>query len=266
MAPFSVMFKKTIMVLGVGILLVAAGGTLWVQQWTQSRLSLPTEVALAALESDANVEVTNEDWLVFSPRDQKAKLGLVFYPGAHCDVRGYAPVLRAIAEQGYLVVAVRMPLYLAILGSERATDVIAAYDHVAHWAIAGHSLGGTMASQYADRHPETIDGLIVWDSYPAGSLLEYEKPVWVIHRSGDDDKPPASYAEGLKRLPADARYAAVRGGNHMNFGDFIVGPAMENQVASIRPSEQQAQVTEATLAALDLVHGIVSANRPSSRE
>ena len=256
MAPFSMMFKKTLIVFSVCILLVVAGAAVWVQQWTKNRLSVPTEVALAALKSDANLEVTVEDWLVFSPRSRKPKLGLMFYPGAHCDVRGYAPALRAIAERGYLVIAVRMPLYLAFLAPERANDVMAAYSDVDQWVIAGHSLGGAMAARYVYRHPDAIQGLIIWDSYPADSLLQYDKPVWLIHRSGEDDKPPAMYAEGLKRFPAQTQYVPIRGGNHMNFGDFIVGPAQQDLDASIRPVEQQTQVAEATLAALDYVYSI----------
>ncbi len=245
------MLKKSLIVLGVCILLAAAGSALWLRYWTESRLSVPTEVAMAALESDANFSVTHEDWLVFSPRRSRPKLGLVFYPGAHCDVRGYGPALRAIAERGYLVIAVPMPLYLAILAPERASDVIAAYADVDRWVLAGHSLGGTMAARYAQRHPETTHGLIIWDSYPAGSMADYANPVWLIHRSGDDGKPPDMYADGLTRFPAHTRYVPIRGGNHLNFGDFIVGPAQEDIDPTITAVEQQTRVAEATLAALD---------------
>lgn len=244
------MLKKTLIALGVCILLVAAGGALW----TDSRLSVPTETALAALKSDTNVAVVDEDWLVFSPRGQQPKLGLVFYPGAHCDVRGYAPALRAIAAQGYLVVAARMPLYLAFLAPERATDVLAAYTDVDQWAIAGHSLGGAMAARYVYRHPDLMQGLIIWDSYPADSLMQYDNPVWLIHRSGEDDKTPDMYEEGLKRFPAHTQYVPIRGGNHMNFGDFIVGRAQKDLDPSITSVEQQAQVAKATLAALDSIN------------
>jgi len=198
--------------------------------------------------------VTTEDWLVFSPRGQQPKLGLVFYPGAHCDVRGYAPVLRAIAAQGYLVIAVRMPLYLAFLAPERANDVLAAYTDVDQWVIAGHSLGGAMAARYVYRHPYLMQGLIIWDSYPADSLMQYDNPVWLIHRSGEDDKTPDMYEEGLKRFPAHTQYVPIRGGNHMNFGDFIVGRAQKDLNPSITSVEQQAQVAKATLAALDSIN------------
>ena len=251
MAPFNTMLKKTLTVFAVGILLVAAGSALWLRHWTESRLNVPTETALAALDSDADVSVTHEDWLVFAPGGRRPKLGLVFYPGAHCDVRGYAPALRTIAEEGYLVIAVPMPLYLAFLGPERATDVIAAYTDVDRWVIAGHSLGGAMAARYAYRHPEAMQGLIIWDSYPADALLEFDKPVWLIHRSGADDKPPLMYTDGLRRFPTHTQYVPIRGGNHLNFGDFIVGRAQQDIEPSITRQEQQSRVAEATLAALN---------------
>lgn len=253
MAPYNTMLKRTLIAVGACILLVVVGTAVWVYWWTGSRLSLPTEYALAALESDAQVNVTRQDWLVFSPRDRAAKLGLVFYPGAHCDVRGYAPTLRAIAEQGYLVVAVPMPLYLAFLAPDRADVVVAAYPDVERWVIAGHSLGGAMAARYVYRHSGVMHGLIIWDSHPADSLLSYEKPVWLIHRSGASGEPPETYAEGLKLLPRHTEYVPIRGGNHMNFGDFILGPARQTLTSSITPMQQQTHVANATLQALDSV-------------
>lgn len=254
MAPFNTMFKKTLIAISVCILLVVAGSALWVQQWTKGRLSVPTALATAALQSDESVQVSLGDWLVFSPKSRPVKLGLVFYPGAHCDVRGYAPALRAIAEQGYLVVAASMPLYLAFLAPERASDVVAAYADVDQWVIAGHSLGGAMAARYVYRHSDVMGGLIIWDSYPADSMLQYEEPVWLIHRAGADGKPPRDYAEGLKRFPAHTQYVPIHGGNHMNFGDFILGPAQEVLDASISSVDQQDRTAEATLAALDQMY------------
>jgi len=63
------------------------------------------------------------------------------------DYRSYAPTGRAIAAKGYLVIIVRMPLNLAILGANLAQDIIGAFSEMQAWAIGGHSLGGSMAAR-----------------------------------------------------------------------------------------------------------------------
>ena len=136
------MFKKilvrSLLVVAVIAVVIAALGY-W---WQENRLSVPTPLALAALHPDDQVQVTEGDWLTFAPKQEPIKLGVVFYPGAHCDVRGYAPLLRAIAERGYLVVAVAMPLYFAFLAPERALQVVAAHPETKAWVMRCH--GGTL--------------------------------------------------------------------------------------------------------------------------
>jgi len=83
----------------------------------------PMPEALAAVQSDGSVLVDTEPWLVFQPAEGQASTGLILYPGARVDPRAYAPVARAIAEKGYLVVIVPMPLNLAVLGADQAAEV-----------------------------------------------------------------------------------------------------------------------------------------------
>ena len=95
--------------------------------------------ALAALQSDSQVKVTTDPWLVFQPTQSTPTTGLIIYPGGRVDPRAYAPQARAIAEKGYLVVIVPMPLNLAVFGSGRASSVIQAYPDIEKWVIGGHS-------------------------------------------------------------------------------------------------------------------------------
>ena len=76
----------------------------------------------------------------------------------------YAPVLRQIAEEGYLVVITPMPLNLAIFNTGAADSVIESYPEITTWILAGHSLGGASAGIYANTNPAIIDGLALWDS------------------------------------------------------------------------------------------------------
>ncbi|MEZ4737454.1 MAG: alpha/beta fold hydrolase [Caldilineaceae bacterium] len=64
------------------------------------------------------------------------------------------------------MVIVPMPLNLAAFAPNRAQEVIAAYPTIQQWAIGGHSLGGAMAAAFAADHPDAVDALILWASYP----------------------------------------------------------------------------------------------------
>ena len=49
--------------------------------------------------------------------------GLIVFPGAYCDIEGYAPILREVARGGYLVVGVSMPFNFSIFAPFSADDV-----------------------------------------------------------------------------------------------------------------------------------------------
>jgi hypothetical protein len=78
----------------------------------------------------------------------------VFEPAA------YAPLMQRLSDGGVLAVIVPMPLDLAVLGINRADDVIEAYPDVDSWVIGGHSLGGAMTAEYLKKRPDAVDGLV----------------------------------------------------------------------------------------------------------
>ena len=95
----------------------------------------PMPEALAALQSSTSVQVETEPWLVFRPVDHDPAVGLILYPGGRVDARAYAPAARAVAEEGYLVAIVPMPLNLAFFAPDRAAEVMAAFPETGHWAV-----------------------------------------------------------------------------------------------------------------------------------
>jgi Alpha/beta hydrolase family len=208
--------------------------------------------AIAAATSDDEVKVEYGDYITFRPLRTPERLGLIFYPGAYTDVRGYAPTLKPIAAAGYRVIAVPMPFELAILGIERAAEVQAANPDITHWVIMGHSVGGTAAAAYTSRYPGRLDGVVIWDSYPPGfaSLAEFQKPVWNIHRARLDGLPPETFARQRHLFPPGSPWVAIPGGNHMNFGSFSGGGYQEDWAAEISQTDQHKLVIAATLQAL----------------
>jgi dienelactone hydrolase len=240
-------FKRITLV----ILLIFAIGTAGFLIWASNPLAAMPE-ALEALQSDSSVQVTEEGWVVFQPAGTNPDTGLILYPGGRVDPRAYAPIARAIAAQGYLVVIVPMPLNLAVLGSDRAQEVMAAYPGIQHWAIGGHSLGGAMAARFADQHPGAIEGLVLWAAYPASSDDLSGQSLEVVSIIGSQDGLETDQGVEATRqlLPESTQFIVVEGGNHAQFGWYGEQPG--DAEAAITRSDQQAQVLQATL---DLLAG-----------
>jgi hypothetical protein len=216
----------------------------------------PADEGLAAMESDANVTVRDEgEFIAFAPAAQAPVTGFILYPGGHVDHRSYAPVAREIAERGYLVAVVRMPLSLAVFGIDRADGVIAAHPAVRHWVVGGHSLGGSMAASYARSHTESVRGLALWAAYPAAGddlsatglkgLSTWGSNDLVVNRENLD--------ASLGLLPPGTVVQVIEGGNHAQFGNY--GPQPGDGEAAISAAEQQARAADLTVDLLRAVEG-----------
>ena len=83
-------WKKVLLAVAVVLLLAMAGFLVW----AYTPLG-PMPEALAALESDAAVQVATEPWYTFQPTGDSRSTGLIFYPGGRVDPRSYAPPARA---------------------------------------------------------------------------------------------------------------------------------------------------------------------------
>lgn len=208
-----------------------------------------------ALDSDDAVVVEKGDWITFRPRDADPVTGLIFYPGGKAEPVAYAPILRALAARGFLVVMCPMPLNIALLAPERAARVIPRFPEIRRWAIAGHSLGGVMAAEFAERHARQIAGVILWAAYPAGftNISRQHLAVLTIFGTMDNLATPAKVAQAQLRLPPDSSYISVPGGDHWGFGNF------DSQVSNgtISRDAQQAKVLDATQAFLDRLAPVV---------
>lgn len=225
------------------VLAIAATGFL---VWANSPLA-PLPEALKAQQSNSQVQVTEKGWIVFQPADSRVDTGLILYPGGRVDPRAYSPVARAIAEQGYLVAIVPMPLNLAVFGSDRAQDVIAAYPQIKHWAVGGHSLGGAMAAHFVYQHPGVIQGLVLWAAYPASGDDLSGQSLKVVSMIGSQDGLGTAKGVSATRslLPQNTHFVVIEGGNHAQFGWY--GDQPGDNPATISRADQQAQVIAATL-------------------
>ena len=236
----------------IGILLIITIISVGFVVWAETPPA-PMQEALEALESDTEVTVTTQNWIIFEPITSNKNIGFIIYPGGRVDYRSYAPIAHRIAAEGYLVAIVRMPLNLAVFGVNTANDVINSYSQINSWVVGGHSLGGTMAAQFAHENPITVKGLVLWAAYPASGtdLSKDNLLVTTIHGINDGLVSLNQIEESLKQLPDSTNRIEINGGNHAQFGWY--GEQGGDNKATITREEQQNQIFNATLQLLEAV-------------
>ncbi len=246
----------TVRRLMLGLVVILLAGSAGFVVWASDSLE-PMPEAIAALQTDASVEVQTQSWLVFKPVTQSPTTGLILYPGGKVDARAYAPLAHAIAARGYLAVIVPMPLNLAFFGADQAAQVIRAYPSIRHWAIGGHSLGGVAAASFAKSHADHIDGIVFLASYPADydNLSACRFAVTSISGTLDALSTPRKIDQSRALLPPETHYVTIEGGNHGQMGWYGVQPG--DNAAAISREEQQAQVVAATVMLLEQIGGQV---------
>ena len=235
---------RYILIAVLALLLVSVGGfLLWATNPAQ-----PEAQALESLQISDQVRFEQvNNWLVFSPAGAEPQVGLILYPGGRVDFRAYAPHARAIANEGFTVVIVPMPLNFAFFGINRADEVINVFPEIEIWAVGGHSLGGAMAAEYVSTNPDRADALVLWASYPGGNtdLSGSDLPVLSVFAEYDGLATLEDIEDSRDRLPLDTVFVEIRGGNHAGFGWY--GEQNGDGQAVLSKTEQQNLIVQATV-------------------
>ena len=249
-----VMIKKTTLLktlLGIILLcLIAYVGLL--NNWYGS-LTLNArahEQALSALLSDEQISVNSDQWITFSPTHSKPTTALVLYPGAFCDPKAYAPIMRDIALQGFITIIAPMPSNMAILNSAAILPIQAAHPAIKKWALAGHSIGGGAALVLLNQHPDAVDGLMMWDSYTfaASPANHLRLPITTLYGTNHHQPDrPEIFEQAKTFMPDHVNYIAINGGDHYQFGFFNSDDISEMNTATISYAEQHRQIVTASI-------------------
>lgn len=241
--------RRPLVITGIalGVLVVLIVATIMVVPPILTKGPMPE--ALAAMDSTETVTVVDDRPITFTPVDATST-GLIIYPGAFVEPHSYAPAAHALANDGAFVAIVPMPLSLAILGSNRADGVIEDHPEVTDWVIAGHSLGGVMAARYTSNHPESIDGLALWASYPEDGvdLSSWNGETTSIFGTLDGLTKVTDIEDSRARLPSSTAFVAIEGGNHAYFGWY--GAQRGDNPATITREDQQRIIIDATAAVI----------------
>ena len=236
--------------IGLAIIIVIATGAFF---WYVNDYYQATAEAVEALQSDGSVTITEtDDAITFTPNGEDPEEGVIFYPGGKVEAEAYAPLLRSLAEADFLVVIAKMPFHLAVFDANAAEAIMAQGNEVEEWYLAGHSLGGVMASSFAADQSDEVAGLIFLASYPSGDLNDAPFPVLSIYGSEDEVLNRESYDEAQGKLPDDYTEIVLDGGNHGQFGDY--GLQEGDGTATISALQQQQQTVEAITAFIGNSH------------
>lgn len=211
------------------------------------------------LESDSIVKVEGTNRLIaLTPNLNHQTRGFIFLPGGFVQPEAYVPMLRVIAEQGYPVFIVKLPLGSAPFESQEKdvmTQVLSIIENetsIRGWFVGGHSRGAAIASRIARLHDDLFDGLIlIGTSHPkemAFDLSNTTLAVTKIYASNDGLASVDEVEANSVYLPADTKWVLIEGGNHSQFG--YMGNLLGDNIATISREKQQKLTVEAILIAL----------------
>lgn len=240
--------RKVVLLLLAGITISLIIGSLVLKKLTYQ----PSQLAQEAAVSSSGINVTqSKDGLIFSPEKPTTKPAILFYQGALVEEMSYSLWAKTLAEAGYPVYLIHLPLNLAVLQGHKVEEIIEEF-YLDNYVLGGHSLGAVMISRYAHGDTsENLKGVFFLASYPdeKGALNQLGKPVLSLTASEDGVLNQKNYEASRKFLPKETEFREIVGGNHAGFGSY--GPQKGDNPSQLRENEQQDLVADELLSWLE---------------
>lgn len=219
--------KIALISLLVLVLVVTGGFLLYASDYYRA-----DNTAIEILSKDDSVRL--QDSIAVISSSEPTDTALIFYPGAKVEYTAYLPILKKISETSNITcILVKMPFNMAIFDSSAAEDVMKAFPEFKQWFVGGHSMGGAMASSFASKNPDKVDGLILLGAYLYGNYPE-ENSITIYGSFNTTVAEKIDYTENI---------IVIEGGNHAQFGNY--GKQKGDTDATISREAQQDAAVEA---------------------
>lgn len=229
-------FKKVFIGIITLITLLGIAMGIYISDYYRSSHSLEEYI------KQSSTTITEENALITIEGNNDTETGIIFYPGGKVEYTAYIKLLEPLAKAGYTCYIPKMPANLAVFGKNKAEDIMSANKDIHIWYLAGHSLGGAMASAYAAEHSDELKGIIFLGSYPAYDLSKTNLDMLSIKGSEDGVLDKEKYNEAKSYAPQSVIYEILEGGNHAHFGDY--GDQTGDGVAATTAETQQKQTIQ----------------------
>ena len=233
--------KRWIIPVVILAVIVLTGCAFWVYTTVYYHADTDAINAYLAEHSDVTIHTTDDGTMIFEGKNVE-KGNIIFYPGGKVEYTAYQSLMVACAEQGYRCYLVEMPFNLAVLDVNAADGIITDGEDVAKWYLAGHSLGGTIAANYAAKHGDKIEGLRLLGAYSTQSLTDSGIAVLSIYGSNDGVMNHDKYESCRSNYPSEFREYVIAGGCHAYFG--LYGYQKGDGTPTITPIEQIERTAE----------------------
>lgn len=229
----------------ISIALMASGFCIYASDYYRAGTQAQTLIeagadgeSVAIVESDSTIAVG----------DSSSSYGIVLYPGAKVAPEAYVPLAAKLANKGVYIVIAKMPFNFAFFNINAADDAMESAPHIEHWWIAGHSLGGAMAAQYASSNANKLEGIALLEAYAASNLSATNLKALVIYGTKDEVLNRDKLESNAGNLPKHSQTIAIEGGNHAGIADY--GPQEGDGKATIAAEEQQTQTANLIASAM----------------
>ncbi len=223
--------KKTLIASGIIMALLTVGFLVYVNDYYKAQAYVDD-----LIDDHAHAIQTDGRFTILRPSEQNDQnIGLVFYPGGKVEAKAYMPLLMQLSEEGITSVLVQMPFNLAVFDINAANRALKQVDGIDLWYLAGHSLGGAMASSYINNNSDKFKGLILLAAYP---INDADIPTIQIYGSNDQ-------VLDQSKIVQEVPVYVIDGGNHAYFGDY--GLQAGDGVATISRNQQKDETVEVIL-------------------
>ncbi len=213
-------FKITLLSFAVLIIALITGFFIYASDYYKA-----DDLAITVMNNNDSFQI--EDNLTILSPSFKSDTALIFYPGAKVENIAYLPILEKLKQNGITCILVKMPFNMAIFDVNAADKIFEKLPDIKNWYIGGHSMGGAMASSYASKNKDKVNGLILLGAYIYGDYPA-ENALTVYGTFNSNLEKNINYSDNI---------VVIEGGNHAQFGNY--GKQKGDPEATISTDEQQ---------------------------